>query len=306
MSLELDVLVAGEVYIDLILSNFDIWPRLGQEAFAKEFRCAAGGGTAITACGLARLGLHTGVLARVGAQDGEWLLERLRGCGVDISRIDTDDTEPTGFTVVATMQTDRAFLTYRGANSRFEEYLRMAADSGVLSNIRHVHLGYAPDLAAGRSMMKLIQANGCTVSVDMGWNEAWLGDDRAMDVLNQVDVFFPNEAEASRLTGQTEPQRMLEVFAKAGVRRVVLKLGSGGCAMLWDGLITFEQPVSVTPVDTTGAGDCFDAGFLYAWLTGYEPRVCLQAANICGALSTEAYGGLDGFPTREVLEDRLR
>jgi sugar/nucleoside kinase (ribokinase family) len=79
-------------------------------------------------------------------------------------------------------------------------------------------------------------------------------------------------------------------------------LGSAGAALLWDGRISFAQPVSVAPLDTTGAGDSFDAGFLQAWLTGCAPELCLQRANLCGALSTEAYGGIAGFPSLERLQ----
>jgi sugar/nucleoside kinase (ribokinase family) len=86
---------------------------------------------------------------------------------------------------------------------------------------------------------------------------------------------------------------------------VALKLGARGAALLWDGEILFEPPLPVTARDTTGAGDCFDAGFLHAWLKGEPPRQCLRVANVCGALSTEAYGGIEGFPTPERLRHAL-
>ena len=246
MSADLDVLVAGEVYVDLILSNFDIWPTLGQEAFAQEFRREAGGGTAITACGLGRLGLRTGVLAGVGAQDGDWLLSRLAAASVDVSRTRLDETEPTGFTLVATLPQDRTFLTYRGANRRFEEYLIEAVKAGSLKDVRHLHLALAPKLEEAKETMGLIRQNGCTISLDTGWNEAWLSDSKALEVLKQVDLFFPNEAEAGRLTGETEPTRMLKTFSDAGINRVALKLGSAGCALLWDGDIFLEHALKVT------------------------------------------------------------
>jgi sugar/nucleoside kinase (ribokinase family) len=84
-----------------------------------------------------------------------------------------------------------------------------------------------------------------------------------------------------------------------------LKLGARGAALLWDGRILYEPPLPVTPRDTTGAGDCFDAGFLHAYLRCEPPQKCLRVANICGALSTEAYGGIEGFPTPERLHQIL-
>ena len=116
-----------------------------------------------------------------------------------------------------------------------------------------------------------------------------------------MDVFFPNEAEAARMTGETESARILHRFADAGAPCVALKLGPEGSALLHQGAVLHAAPRKVSPVDTTGAGDCFDAGFLHAWLRGEVPARCLEAGSICGALSTQAYGGIAGFPSHERL-----
>lgn len=97
------------------------------------------------------------------------------------------------------------------------------------------------------------------------------------------------------MTGLREPEAMLNWFASRDIRRVVLKLGTQGAAMVWDGEIHFSPGHAATAIDTTGAGDCFDAGFLHAWLNGEHPADCLRAGNICGALSTQALGGLDAL-----------
>ena len=302
---ELDVIVAGEIYIDLILSGFDIWPQLGQEAFAKEYRREVGGGTAITACGLGKLGVRTAVFAAVGSEGGEWVARRLADCQVDTERLQYDAAEPTGFTLVATTAHDRAFITYSGANRRFEIAVKTAARVGEFKAARHVHVACAPSLdkdhdSAGTLIE--IRSNGCTVSLDTGWHESWLTDPRAMDIIRQADIFFPNEVEASRLTQKTEARAMLEEFDRQGIRCVALKLGCQGSALLSNGEITFAPGIAVEPMDTTGAGDCFNAGFLYAWLNRKSAMECLRAANICGALSTEQYGGLNGFPKLADLE----
>lgn len=302
---EIDVIVAGEIYLDLILSGFSQLPQLGQEAFAKEYRREIGGGTAITACGLARLGSRTTVLAVAGREDGLSLAHRLASFGVDTSRLQFETAEPTGFSVVAIMNRDRAFLTYPGANRMFETALREASRTGQLASARHVHLAYAPRLEDGSALLDEIHSNGCTISLDIGWHEEWLNDPRAMELIQHVDIFFPNETEANRLTGKTDPAAILEEFHKADAECVALKLGQQGSALLWSGTITFAPPWTVTPVDTTGAGDCFNAGFLHAWLGGEPPGNCLLAANICGALSTEAYGGVGAFPSNERLRREM-
>ena len=108
------------------------------------------------------------------------------------------------------------------------------------------------------------------------------------------------------MTGETEPERILRRFNEEGVKAVALKLGANGAGLLWEGQISFVDRHPVKPVDTTGAGDSFDAGFLHAWLRGEAPEDCLRIASICGALSTEGLGGLNAFPSRDRLESELK
>jgi sugar/nucleoside kinase (ribokinase family) len=301
----LDAIVAGELYTDLILSGFDFWPRPGQEAFAKEFHREVGGGAANTACGLARLGSRAAVLGVVG-HDGDWLLQQLEGNAVDTSHISFDPTEPTAFTVAVSTPEERSFLTYPGANRGFPAAIAEAASANRLAHAAHVHLAFPPDLATAGELLAAIRANGCTVSLDVGWHERWLQDSRVRELLPLLDLFFPNEAEAHCITRETDPIAILRWFSNAGLRRVALKLGPRGAALQWDGDTWFDAPPPVTPIDTTGAGDCFNAGFLHSWLQGDSPQQCLRAANICGALSTQAYGGVAGLPDSARLKDLLR
>ena len=107
------------------------------------------------------------------------------------------------------------------------------------------------------------------------------------------------------MTGERDPAKALEKFAAAGIERVALKLGCRGAALLWQGDILFAPAHPVTPLDTTGAGDCFDAGFLHAWLKGESPETCLATGNLCGAISTEGYGGISNFPTPDRVVEEL-
>jgi ribokinase len=301
----IDVLVAGEIFEDLILSGFDSWPAPGQEAFARDFHREIGGGAAITACGLAKLGVHTGVIAALGS-DGARVAAELGRAGVDTSAIHFEQDQPTAFTVAVSTPQERAFFTYPGANRAFQARFRQYAGLGGFAGARHVHLAFAPDLDTADSLLTDIRSVGATVSLDLGWHECWLRDARALELLRQVDLFFPNELEAACMTAETDPGRALEKLFAAGVRRVALKLGERGAALLWDGGFYRADPFKVEPVDTTGAGDCFDAGFLYAWLRGAEPEMCLRVANVCGALSTQSHGGLTGFPGPAQLEEALK
>lgn len=301
----LDAIVAGELYTDLILSGFDFWPQPGQEAFAKEFHREVGGGAANTACGLAKLGSRAAVLGVVG-HDGDWLLRQLERNGVDTSHISRDPAEPTAFTVAVSTPEDRTFLTYPGANRGFPAAIAEAAATKGLAQAAHVHLAFPPDLSTAAELLAAIRANGCTVSLDVGWHEHWLRDAHVREILPLLDLFFPNEVEAHCITGEKDPETILRWFSAAGLRRVALKLGARGAALLWDGGIWFNAPPPVTPIDTTGAGDGFNGGFLNSWLKGDPPEACLRAANVCGALSTEAYGGVAGLPDRARLNRLLK
>lgn len=298
--MKFDVLVAGELYVDLILSGFDFWPLPGQEAFARTFWKEIGGGAAITASGLAVLGERTGVCGMVGSDYGAWMADRFHEHGVETDYLELHATEPTGLTVAITTPYDRAFLTYSGANRGFMESFCDEAAAGRIE-ARHVHIAAAPDWDVTNELIDHLHRSGCTVSVDAGWHEPWLTDRRALPTLAKVDIFMPNETEAARMTGAHDPRGILRRFADAGLRCVALKLGGAGSALLCDGEIIFGAAPVVTPVDTTGAGDCFDAGFLHSWLRGERPEAWLCAGNICGGLSCEAYGGLNGFPTPERL-----
>ena len=301
----LDVMVAGELYVDQIMSGFKCWPQPGQEAFAKEFYRETGG-AAITARGLAKLGSRTGIFGVAGADSGPWLMDQLRQCGVDTQGICFDSSEPTGLTVAISAPEERALFTYSGANCRFPAALLDAARARQFLCSRHVHLACAPAVDTARELIGDIRANGCSVSLDTGWHEEWLGHPRVLQILRLVDIFLPNEMEARRITGEQAVESGLRCFAEAGIKRVALKLGPLGAALLWDSEVYFAGPHPVTAVDTTGAGDCFDAGFLHAWLKGESPEQCLRTANVCGALSTEARGGIAGFPSANRLHQELK
>jgi sugar/nucleoside kinase (ribokinase family) len=298
------ILVAGEIYIDLLMTGIDAWPQPGKEIFATAFRREIGGGAAITASALARLGCPCGVLAAVGNDYGTWVCERLNACGVATDNIHQDG-DATGFTVIASRPEDRAFITYVGANRSFTNILQSWIDNNV-NFPKHVHFSVPLSLGDAPDFISALQQRGVSVSVDVGWNQNWLSDERAWDVATRADIFFPNAVEAMHITGEEQASKMLEKFASRGAQHVALKLGSQGAAMLWDDQIQFVDPIPVGCVDTTGAGDCFNAGFLQPWLSGASPLECLRAANVCGALSTEGHGGIEGAPSLERLHAELR
>jgi sugar/nucleoside kinase (ribokinase family) len=208
------------------------------------------------------------------------------------------DNAPTGMTVALSRGGDRAILTALGAVASLT-----VADvpAGLLAQARHVHVSsyflLERSLAGGLgAMMATARAAGAAVSLDTNWDPAgkW-GDDRLSAALAEADLLLPNEAEAIALSGQPDLAAAAGVLSAAGPRLAV-KLGARGA--LWvDG--PRQQRVSlppVTPVDTTGAGDCFNAGLIAGLLDGLAIPQAVALGCAVGALSTRAPGGTAGCP----------
>ena len=296
-----DAVVVGDLFIDLVMTGFPTLPRLGEEGFASACQREPGGGAAITSCGLAALGMRAALLGVVGADEIDWFRGRFGNRGVDTSMLVAHTTEPTAITVAVSTPQDRIFYTYYGANVLLPELLSSQKTREHMAAARHVHFAYpvAPALLA--PMADWLRERGTTTSIDVGWQEAWLADPAAAAALAHVDWFLPNEKEGERMSGASKPAAMMDWFRRQGARGVALKLGTEGSAALVNGQFCPVPSIAVNPVDTTGAGDCFDAGFLYGISSGMPIERCLRYGNICGALSTEAAGGIAGFPAPERI-----
>jgi sugar/nucleoside kinase (ribokinase family) len=297
------VVVVGEFFIDEILSGFQTLPKLGEESFARHYYREVGGGAAITACGLAKLGVRVAVCGAVGKEDGAWVVKRLSSLGVDCSGLEMDPSEPTGLTVSVSTREDRAFFSYYGANQLLARMLAKPETQQRLRKARHIHFACAPDAEDDEALFLALRRKRCRLSVDVQSHVSWLTHPESLKILRICDVFFPNEREAEWISGVGGTPKVLRALRDKGLRGVGLKLGGKGAAMLWRKREFLADPLPVETVDTTGAGDCFDAGFIFAWLRGDKPQRCLEIANICGALSTRVLGGIEGFPTLEELKE---
>jgi sugar/nucleoside kinase (ribokinase family) len=298
-----EVITIGELFIDEVLSGFQSLPKLGEESFARKLHREVGGGAAITACGLARLGVSVAVLGAVGKEDGEWVVKRLESRGVSCEGLEYDAGEPTGLTVSVSTREDRAFFSYYGANRLLENLLRNPSTLRIAMKARHVHFACAPDSELDADLLAKLRGARCRISVDVQSHMSWLTRTESLTLLRHCDVFFPNEREAEWISGEEGTPRILRSLREKGIRGVGLKLGGKGAALLWRRKELLTDPFPIEPVDTTGAGDCFNAGFIYAWLRGRSPQAALETANICGALSTRKAGGIAGFPSPDELRD---
>jgi sugar/nucleoside kinase (ribokinase family) len=296
-----DAILVGDLFVDLVMTGFPALPGLGEEGFAASCGRETGGGAANTACGLSSLGLKTALLGIAGLDEVEWCRQRFATRGVDTSLLVADSTMATGITVAVSTPQDRIFYTYYGPNARLPEMLERRDTWERLANARHVHFAMPVAAELLARLAGWLRARGTSTSIDVGWQEAWLSGSASLAALNHVDWFLPNELEAARMTGESDPQRILEWYRQWGLRGVALKLGPAGSTSSALDEFRVVPSIAVTPVDTTGAGDCFNAGFLYGVLNGTPIEECLRLGNLCGAFSTEAPGGIAGFPSWDKI-----
>jgi len=292
-----DILVAGEINPDLVLSG-NVIPEFGQvEKLVNDAVLTIGSSSAIFACGAARLGLKVAFIG-VCAEDvfGRFMLEEMQKRNVDVSHVILHTSGQTGLGVILNQGTDRAILTHPGLISALR-----ATDiaDGLLSQARHLHVAsyflqtsLQPDLPA---LFRRAHSLGLTTSLDTNYDpsEKWAGFD---ELLSVTDVFLPNKTEALSITRSRDVEFASRQFAEK-CELAVVKLGADG-ALACSGTEIFRSTsISVNIVDTIGAGDSFDAGLLFGYLNHWEVGKSLSLACVCGAMSTQKAGGTEGQPT---------
>jgi sugar/nucleoside kinase (ribokinase family) len=297
-----DLLVLGDANPDLVLTG-DVEPRFGQtERLVDAARLTIGGSGAIVATGASRLGLRVGFCGVVGDDPfGRFLRDELERRGVDVGGLIVDAARPTGVTVVLARPKDRAILTHAGTIADLRADL---IDPARLELARHVHVSsfflqrsLAPELPA---LFGRVRAGDATTSVDPNWDPSERWDGGLRDLLGHTDVFLPNATEASRIAGIDElDDAVLALAERAGV--VVTKDGADGALAAHGERLVRAAALAIDALDTTGAGDAFDAGYLASMLAGDPLERSLAIANACGALSTRAVGGVDAQPTMDEV-----
>lgn len=296
---DLDLLVIGEINPDLILRGSDLTPAFGQaEKLVQAATLTIGSSSVIMACGAARLGLRTAFVGIVGNDEfGHFMLEAIKARNVDASACVVDDELATGLSVILSQPHDRAILTHLGAISALRAD---QVDRAMLRRARHLHVSSYFLLDALRSDLPALYAKahqmGVSTSLDTNWDPSGRWDDGLTQLLPECDLFMPNEAEARFIARHNTLDAALDALASY-VPTLAVKLGAQG-GLARQGEKTVRAPsLPVRVVDTTGAGDSFDAGFLYGYLNAWPLERSLRLACACGSLSTRTAGGTTGQPT---------
>jgi sugar/nucleoside kinase (ribokinase family) len=292
-----DITIAGELNLDLILYGLPETLAPERELLADRMMLTLGSSSAIVAHNLAALGSRVGFQSRIGDDPlGQIALDRLQQGGVDVSGVRrVHGATTTGLTVILHHQAWRNILTYPGT---IAELTWDDLDLTYLSDSRHFHLSsYYLQKALRPCVAELfprLRAAGLTISLDTNDDpdDQWQGG--LQDILRHVDVFLPNEREARKVAGTEDLEDAVKKLAKL-VPLVVVKRGREG-AMAQRGSERFLSPAQkVEAIDTVGAGDSFDAGFLHQYVRGADLPTCLASGNLAGALSTTRPGGTEAF-----------
>jgi len=278
------LLCAGEAFEDLIFVGLERLPELGEEIKTNRFTATIGGGAVITSIKAARLGMRTQLISAL----GDAAVTRLKKERVAVTNLRRKH-EPHAITAALSTADDRAFVTFNGVNSQLEERLARLIPRATAS---HVHLCFYPhDCARWTAIVSRLRRRGVTTSWDFGWNEPLTNDRGLTDLIDALDFVFVNEHEARLYTASTTLEQSIPEWRERKAITIV-KLGEAGAVWLAPDRDIHVDAPSVKVVDTTGAGDSFNAGFLVAWMDGKTPEQCLTAGNRVGAAATRQAGGL--------------
>jgi sugar/nucleoside kinase (ribokinase family) len=287
-----DLFTIGEAFEDIIFVDLPRLPGPGEEVKTSRFLRTIGGGAVITAVAAARLGLRCGVLSGLSQEAAA----RLRAEKITVRNLRRAG-EPHAVSAALSTRTDRSFVTFNGINDVLEARLLPAIHS---VRAGHVHFALYPhDCRPWLGILARLRSRGVSASWDFGWNEGLLQDPAFPELMRSLDYLFLNEMEAVLYSGTRALPDAL-AYWKAQPEKVIVKLGEKGC--IWPSRPLKAAAPRVTVVDTTGAGDAFNGGFLYGLMCGFPPKDCLRAGTWVGSMSTRAAGGLDGLPRREELE----
>jgi len=303
-----DLTIAGEVNLDLILYGYDQDIPVDREILATNFEMTLGSSSAILAHNISVLGTSVGFITVTGDDEmGRIAMQRLAESQVDLSRCAQRPAgSKTGVTILLPHGRSRRILTYPGV--MFEMSIG-DLDIDYLASARHFHLssiflhkGLQKDLPG---LFRELKRRGLTLSMDTNDDPEGRWGGVLHELLPLIDILLPNDDELLRIAGRNTIDEALTALA-GQVPLIAVKCGPRGAIVQQGPRRTQVPPLSVTPVDTIGAGDSFNAGFLAAWLGGAAPEVCAQAGNVTGALSTQRPGGTEAFRDPTLRESFLR
>ena len=300
---DIDVIVVGELNVDLILNRIGFFPEMGKETTAQQMTLTLGSSSAIFASNLSSLGAKVSFAGKIGNDNfGDVVLNSLLEKGVDVSLIQQSTNLATGITVVLNFDEDRSMVTYPGAMNDFS-FKEIPLEN--LKRAKHLHFSsYFLQERLKKDVGKLLRfakESGLTTSLDTQWDPAEKWDLDLASVLPYVDVFLPNEKEIFKLTRKNTLSEALKTL-EGNANTVVVKMGNKGSVSWYKGNLEHRKSfLNTNVVDAIGAGDSINAGFIYKFIRGYSLCDCQEFGNLIGAISTTQAGGTAAFINYEKI-----
>jgi sugar/nucleoside kinase (ribokinase family) len=304
---QFDITIAGEINLDLILYGLPDQMPVDRELLASGFSLTLGSSSAILAHNLGALGVNVGFATKIGTDPlGKIALDLVSGPNVTLSHSASTAGDQTGVTVLLHHGKVRHILTYMGVMAEMDVD---DIDMSFVASSRHFHLsslflqkGLQPDLP---HLCRELKQRGLTLSLDTNDDPEDLWGKPLGELLGLVDLLLPNESEAKRMTRTDDLDAAIDILARQ-VPIVAVKCGSRGSIVQAGADRYVAPPLRVEPVDTIGAGDSFNAGFLKAYLHGLSLDECAAAGNASAALSTLRSGGTEAFRDKDLLRRFLQ
>ena len=308
MKKEFDVIVVGELNIDLILDEIEQFPEIGKEVLAHRMTLTLGSSSAIFASNISSLGARVAFIGKIGKDKfGEVVLESLQKSKVDVSMIKEDADVGTGATVVLNVLEDRANTTYPGA---MDLLTINDISEDDLSRAKHLHFSsyfMQPGIRGDVSrLFRTARTLGLTTSFDMQWDPREEWDLDFEEILPHVNVFLPNEKELICLSGKSDLNEAINSI-KRYTDNLVIKRGNRGSMVCFkDEIVDRPAFINRSVIDAIGAGDSFNAGFIHKFIKGNTIPECQEFGNLTGAVSTTAVGGTAAFQDYDKFKKMAR
>ncbi|MEH6704034.1 carbohydrate kinase family protein [Galbibacter orientalis] len=303
-----ELIVVGELNVDLILNNIEGFPKIGTEIIANNMNLTLGSSSAIMAANAAAMGISTSFCGVVGNDNyGDFITSELKKKNVHTEFITKNSALQSGITIVMNYDQDRANVTYCGA---MEALTFDLIPWDTLSEFKHFHLsnffiqkGIRKDIT---KIFKKAKECGLTTSLDLQWDPENKWDFNFEACLPYVDIFMPNEQELLALTKQETLDTAIQHIEKSA-NIIVVKMGEkGSIAIQNKKRTTTEAFHNPTYVDSIGAGDSFNSGFIKKFIEKAPLAECLRAGNLMGALNTTAAGGTAAFVNQNIIKEKVK
>ncbi len=298
-----EVTSIGDINVDIITTKLKDMPQRDSQIIAPEIRLSSGGCAANFAKAISKLGTTVRFIGKVGEDVfGDFLRNNFNG--VDLRLLTGSKT---GITVAITFDDEtRSFITYPGSNSELR--IEDIDFSLIEGKCLHIASFFLQGLRENTSeIIDYAHDNKMVVSFDTGWDPGgWSGEDTELvkNILHNVDIFFPNIKEGKAITGAKDERDICKELLDLGPEIIGLKCGKMGCYVAARDEIYSIPPFGVETIDTTGAGDVFDAAFILGYLRNWDLEKTGRFANAAAALSTMGYG-TERYPTEGEIRRLL-